>query len=119
MLTAQVDDPDHRVARVKLFFRAGSSGVFSEETTQFDPAGGSVRGIFPKRAIRPPFVSYYLLANDKNGVPLASSGDAEAPLRIPVPDAPKSWVLPVAIGGGIVGVAGIVLGALALSGALK
>jgi hypothetical protein len=119
VLTAQVDDPDHRVARVKLFFRGGSSGVFSEETTQFDPAAGSVRGIFPKRAIRPPFVSYYLLAADKSGVPVASCGDSEAPLRIPVPDAPKKWLLPVAIGGGIAGLAGIVLGALALSGALR
>jgi hypothetical protein len=119
VLTAQLEDPDHRVANVKLFFRAGSTGKFSEETTQFDPATGSVRGIFPVRAIRPPFVSYYLLANDKNGVPLASSGDADAPLRIPVPDAPKKWLIPVAVGGAVVGVAGIVLGALALSGALK
>jgi hypothetical protein len=119
VLTAQVDDPDHRVARVKLYFRSGSSGKFSEETTQFDPTAGSVRGLFPLRAIQPPFVSYYLLASDKNGVPVASCGDAEAPLRIPVQDAPKSWVLPVAIGGGVVGVAGVVLGVLALSGAFK
>jgi hypothetical protein len=119
VLTAQVDDPDHRVARVKLYFRSGSSGKFSEETTQFDAAAGSVRGLFPLRAIQPPFVSYYLLASDKNGVPVASCGDAEAPLRIPVQDAPKSWVLPVAIGGGVVGVAGVVLGVLALSGAFK
>jgi hypothetical protein len=119
VLTAQLDDPDHRVANVKLFFRAGSTGKFAEETAQFDPASGSVRGIFPVRAIRPPFVSYYLLANDKNGVPLASSGDAEAPLRIPVPDPPRGWLLPVAVGGAVVGVAGIVIGALALAGAFK
>lgn len=119
VLTAQVDDPDHRVARVKLYFRTGSAGKFSEETTQFDPGAGSVRGIFPLRAIQPPFVSYYLLAADKNGMPVASCGDAEAPLRIPVPDGPKSWVLPIAIGGGVVGVAGVVLGVLALTGAFK
>jgi hypothetical protein len=120
VLTAQLDDPDHRVANVKLFFRAGSSGKFSEETTQFDATAGSVRGIFPMRAIRPPFVSYYFLANDKHGVPLASSGDADAPLRIPVPDAPpRRWIVPVAIGGGVVGLAGIILGALALGGVIK
>jgi hypothetical protein len=67
--------------------------------------------------VRPPFVAYYLLAKDKNGVPLATSGDADAPLRIPVPEEAKSWLLPLAIGGGLVGVAGIVVGAVALASA--
>jgi hypothetical protein len=116
ILTAQIDDPDHRVARVKLFFRTGTSGKFSEETTQYNAKMGSVRGIFPERAIRPPFVSYYLLAADENGVPVASCGDAEAPLRIIVPEEGGKWVVPVAIGGGVVVVAGLVLGALALGG---
>ncbi|MGH7436245.1 MAG: hypothetical protein ACRENE_11275, partial [Polyangiaceae bacterium] len=40
--------------------------------------------------------------------------------RIPVPDrASAGWVLPVAIGGGVVGAAGIVLGSLALAGVFK
>lgn len=120
VLTAQIDDPDRRVASVKLFFRGGSTGKFAEETTPYDASQGAARGILPRRAVRPPFVAYYLLANDKNGVPLASSGDADAPLRIPVQEeSGKGWVLPTAIGGGIVGVAGIVLGALALAGAFK
>ncbi len=119
VLTAQIDDPDHRVASVKLFFRGGSSGKFAEETTPYDPTQGAARGILPARAVRPPFVAYYLLANDKNGVPLASSGDADAPLRIPVQEGERSWVLPAAISGGIVGVAGIILGALALGGVFK
>jgi hypothetical protein len=115
VLTAQIEDPGHRVKAVKLFFRSGSSGKFSEETAQFDASAGSVRAIFPASAVRPPFVAYYLLAKDKNGVPLATSGDADAPLRIPVPDEERSWLLPLAIGGGLVGVAGIVVGAVALA----
>jgi hypothetical protein len=117
VLTAQVDDPDRRVTSVKLFFRWGSNGKFSEETTQYETATGTVRAIFPASSIHPPFVSYYLLAKDKNGVPVASSGDAEAPLRIPVPDPENKWVIPVVVGGAIVGIAGIVLGALAAGGA--
>jgi len=119
VLTARVEDPDGRVTAVKVFFRGGSRGKFAEETMQYDAAQGSVRGIFPASAVRPPFVTYYLLAQDKNGLPVASTGDADAPLRIPVPDEEKRWVLPLVIGGGIVGVAGIVVGTLALSGAFK
>lgn len=119
VLTAKVEDPDGRVKTVKVFFRGGSKGKFAEETMQYDAMQGSVRGIFPASSVRPPFVTYYLLAQDKNGLPVASTGDADAPLRIPVPEEEKKWVLPVAIGGGIVGVAGIVVGTLALSGAFK
>jgi hypothetical protein len=119
VLTAQVDDPDRRVASVKLFFRQGMSGKFSEETTQYEPTAGAVRAIFPASAIRPPFVAYYMLAKDKNGLPIASSGDADAPLRIPVPDTVNKWVVPVVVAGAIVGIAGIVVGALAAGGAFK
>jgi hypothetical protein len=119
VLTAQIDDPDRRVATVKVFFRGGQSGKFSEETMLVDAAAGTVRGIFPQRAVRPPFVAYYLLAQDKWGLPLASSGDADAPLRIPVPDAENRRWLPLAISGGIVGAAGVVVGVLALAGAFK
>jgi hypothetical protein len=104
---------------VKLFFRWGTTGKFSEETTQYEPGTGTVRAIFPASAIHPPFVSYYMLARDKNGVPVAASGDADAPLRIPVPDPEGKWVIPVVVGGSIVGIAGIVLGALAAGGAFK
>jgi hypothetical protein len=119
VLTAQVDDPDHRVGSVKLFFRAGVSGKFSEETAQFEPSTGVVRAIFPASAVRPPFVAYYLMARDKNGVPLAASGDSDAPFRIVVPERTPTWVLPVVVGGGLVGLAGIVLGALAAGGAFS
>ncbi|HEY8042222.1 MAG TPA: hypothetical protein VIF15_20610 [Polyangiaceae bacterium] len=118
-LTATLDDPDHRAAGVELFYRTGSSGKFSEVTTQFDAAARSVRATLPPDVVKPPFVAYYLLARDGSGLPVASNGDADAPLRIPVPEPSKGWVLPVAIGGGVLGAAGIVLGSLALAGAFK
>jgi hypothetical protein len=118
-LTAALDDPGHRTRQVELFYRAGSAGRFTEVTAQFAPAEGSVRATLPSAAVQPPYVAYYLLAKDAAGLPLASSGDADAPLRIPVPEPSKGWVLPVVVGGAVVGVAGIVLGSLALAGVFK
>jgi len=118
-LAAQLDDLDHRAAGVSLFYRTGSSGKYTETAANVDPTGGAVRVAIPAAAVRGPYVAYYLLARDKSGLPLASSGDADAPLRIPVPDKSGGWVLPVAIGGGVLGAAGIVVGSLALAGAFK
>jgi hypothetical protein len=118
-LAAQLEDPDHRVAGIALFYRAGSSGKYTESAAAIDPADGAVRTAIPAAAVRGPYVAYYLLARDKRGLPLASSGDADAPLRIPVPEKSGGWVLPVAIGGGVLGAAGIVVGSLALAGAFK
>jgi hypothetical protein len=117
-LVASVDDPGHRAKAVKLFYRAGSHGTFTERTTQLSGDGG-VRATLPGSAVRPPYVAYYLLVTDAAGLPLAGSGDADAPLRIPVPEPSSGWVLPVVIGGGVVGAAGIVLGSLALAGVFK
>ena len=118
-LGASLDDPGHRVSRVKLFYRTGSTGKFTELAAGYTPADGSARATIPGSAVAPPYVAYYLLATDAGDVPVASSGDADAPLRIPVPDGARGWVLPVAIGGGVLGAAGIVVGSLALAGALK
>ncbi len=118
-LAAQLEDPDHRAAGVTLFYRTGSTGKYAETAAHVDPAGGAVRASIPSAAVRAPYVAYYLLVRDKSGLPLASSGDADAPLRIPVPEKSGGWVLPVAIGGGVLGAAGIVVGSLALAGAFK
>ena len=117
-LTAQLDDPDHRVTSVELFYRTGSQGKFVEVTAQFSPSEGTMRATIPADTVKPPFVAYYLLAKDKTGLPIAASGDADAPLRIPVPEPSRGWILPVAIGGGILGAAAIV-GGLALAGVFK
>jgi hypothetical protein len=118
-LAARLDDPGHRAKHVDLFYRAGSTGVFTPIAAQYAAGDGDVRATIPPSAVRPPYVAYYLLATDAAGMPVASSGDADAPLRIPVPEPSKGWVLPVAIGGGALGVAGIVVGSLALAGAFK
>jgi tetratricopeptide (TPR) repeat protein len=118
-LTASLGDPDHRAKSVALFYRTGSGGAFVQAAAQLS-ADGAVRATLPPRAVQPPFVAYYLLASDAAGVPLAARGDADAPLRIAVADrSGGGWVLPVAIGGGVVGAAGIVLGSLALAGVFK
>jgi hypothetical protein len=118
-LRASVDDPGHRATAVALFYRAGSHGAFTEARAQLSAGDGGVRATLPGSAVQPPYVAYYLLVTDAAGLPLAGSGDADAPLRIPVPESGHGWVLPVAIGGGVVGAAGIVLGSLALAGVFK
>jgi hypothetical protein len=80
--------------------------------------GKSVRATIPSSAVSPPLVEYYLQGFDKGGLPIVSRGDAGAPLRVAVPEPNKGWVLPVAIGGAVLGVAAI-FGGLALAGVFK
>ncbi len=115
-LTARLTDPQHRVARVLLFFRSGSKGKFEEVEAQLD--GNVARATVPATAVRPPLVEYYLEGVDAGGLALIARGDAAAPLRVAVPEPSKGWVLPVAIGGGVLGAAAIV-GGLALAGVFK
>ncbi len=110
-LTATLTDPQHRVASVKLFYRHGSNGKFEEADAELD--GEHVRASVPPDAVVPAIVEYYLEGLDKGGLAVVSRGDAEAPLRVAVPDGPRAWVLPVAITGGVlVAAAGIVGGIL-------
>ena len=51
---------------------------------------GAFRGQIPASAVAPPLVEYYILALDKDSLPLASRGDVDAPLRIAVPQEGKS-----------------------------
>lgn len=107
-----VDDPSVAVEKIELFYRAGAKGKFTEKLLAYSM--GSFRGEIPASVVKPPLVEYYMLAIDKAGVPLASRGDADTPLRIVVPDAGKSVVespwfwIPI----GAVVVTGVVLGAV-------
>ena len=112
-LSAQLNDPQGRVTAVKLYFRSGSKGKFDE--IEADVSGSAVKASIPPEAVKPPIIEYYLLGVDKGGLPVVSRGDASAPLRIAVPEPSKGWILPVAIGGGVVLAAlGVVGGVLLL-----
>jgi tetratricopeptide (TPR) repeat protein len=111
-LTAKLVDPQNRVTSVKLFFRAGSKGKFDE--LEADVTGPDVKASIPPDAVKPPIMEYYLQGFDKGGLPIVSRGDATAPLRIAVPDAAKGWILPVAIGGGVLVAAAGVIGGIFL-----
>ncbi|HVJ91950.1 MAG TPA: hypothetical protein VM580_19250 [Labilithrix sp.] len=113
-LRAKLEDPDKLTASVKLYYRAGSRGDFLSAAAEID--GEDVRAQIPASAVKPAVVDYYFEARDSDGTALATRGDAQAPLRVAIPDGGGSgWVLPVAIGGGILGAAAIV-GGLALAG---
>ena len=116
-LRARLEDPDGRMGSVKLFYRSGSKGDFSE--LKATASGDSVRAQIPGIAVKPPVVDYYFEVLDGGGSVIASRGDSSSPLRIAVPEGSKGgWVLPLAIGGGVLGAAAIV-GALALAGVFK
>ena len=115
-LRANLEDPDGRASAVKLYFRTGSRGDFTETSANVD--GELVTAQVPVSAVKPPVIDYYIEVQDKDGNVLVSRGDAQAPLRIAVPDGASGWILPLAIGGGILGAAAIV-GGLALAGVFK
>lgn len=113
-LRAKLEDPDGRASSVTLHYRAGSRGEFATRTAERE--GESVRARIPASVVRPPVIDYYFEVLDEAGAVIASRGDAQAPLRIAIPDGGGSgWVVPLAIGGGILGAAAIV-GGLALAG---
>lgn len=115
-LRATMSDPDNRASTVKLHFRSGTKGEFAELVAQVSAT--SVRADIPAAAVRPPVVDYYFEVLDVTGAVLLTRGDEDAPLRIAVSEPNKGWVLPVVIGGGILGAAAIV-GGLALAGVFK
>lgn len=112
-LSIKLDDAQGRVYEVKLFYRAGSKGKFESLTSIL--AAGVAKAVIPKDAVKPPLVEYYFEGYDKGGLPIVSRGDAAAPLRIGVPEPSKGWIIPVAIGGGVL-VVGATLGIMALAG---
>jgi tetratricopeptide (TPR) repeat protein len=116
-LRGQVVDPQSRAQSVRVYFRSGTSGDFAEADAQVDERG-NVTAQIPAAAVKPPILEYYLVALGAGDAAVASRGDAQTPLRIAVADGGKGWVLPVAIGGGLLGAAAIV-GGLALAGVFK
>lgn len=105
-LTGSITDPDARVRGVQLAYRTGSTGKFITVAGTYSL--GQFRTQIPGAAVKPPLIEYYLQAVDKGGLPLASRGDAAAPLRVVVPGggvltSPFFWVpVGVAVVGGAV-----------------
>ncbi len=84
------DDPDGHVVNVELAVKSGPNGKFQEKPLVYSM--GAFRGEIVPTAVQSPLVEFYILALDKDGLPLASRGDVDAPLRIAVPE-PKRRVL--------------------------
>jgi hypothetical protein len=116
-LTATLDDPDSRVAKVILHYRSRSESGSALRFEQMQAAlgGGHVSVSIPPEAVKPPIVEYYLEGIDKDGLPIVSRGDASAPLRIGIPEKRAGWIVPVVAGVAVL-IAGGVIGGLAAAG---
>ena len=112
-LSVKLDDPQGRVYAVKLFYRGGSKGKFVSVDTIL--GSGTAKATIPKTVVQPPLVEYYFEGYDKGNLPIVSRGDAAAPLRVAIPEPSKAWIIPVAIGSGVV-VIGATLVILAVAG---
>ncbi len=83
-LQGTIDDPDVQIARMRLYYRTGSSGKFKSARVKY--AMRKFTADIPAATIQPPIVEYYFEGLDKSGLPVTSRGDAELPLRIAVAD---------------------------------
>jgi hypothetical protein len=88
ILTGQLDDPEHRSASVRVHYRTGTEGKFTEVQASFESV--RFRASIPPAAVQPPLLEYYIEIHDSSGLPIATRGDASAPLRIPIPAEDRS-----------------------------
>ncbi len=118
-LSGTVDDPKGRARGVQLFYRTGAKGKFVIVAGTYTL--GKFNAQIPGKDVKPPLVEYYLEAVDNAGLPVASRGDAAAPVRVVVPEPQKDSIFTsaafwVPVGVVVVGVAvGVPVG-LALFG---
>lgn len=115
-VTIRIEDDGERVKEVRVYYRTGATGSFQELTAEL--RGKTARALVPGPAVQPPSIDYFVTALDAEGKPVATRGDETGPLRVVVPEASKGWVLPVAIGGGVLAI-GALFGGLALAGVFK
>ncbi len=111
-ITAKVSDPS-KVARVRLFVREAGNGKFVAQGMKL--TGDTARTTISGPRVKPPLLEYYIEGQDSGGIAIVGKGDIDVPLRIAIPESRSGWVLPVAIGAGVLGAAAIV-GGLALGG---
>jgi len=115
-LVVRLEDPDKRVKVVRAYVRSSAKDDFAPVEAQIEAWSVSVH-LAPERVL-PPVLEYYFEGIDASNQVVSTIGDASYPYRVAVTSPSKGWVLPVAIGGGVLGVAAIV-GGLALAGVFK
>ncbi len=99
-LTGEIEDPEGAVTQVRLYYRVSSTEKFKSLKVKYAVRKFSAE--IPSASVQPPVVEYYLEALDEKGIPVATRGDADTPLRIAVPEgssvvkSPWLWV-PVSI----------------------
>jgi hypothetical protein len=118
-LSGSIDDPNGRVRGVQLAYRSGAKGKFVIVAGTYTL--GKFNTQIPGKDVKPPLMEYYLEAVDNGGLPIASRGDAAAPLRVVVAEPQndsvfKSAAFWVPVGIVTVGVAvGVPVGVFLLS----
>ncbi len=90
-ISGQIDDSGDRIAAVSVRYRAGTQGKFAELNAPY--ADGKFRAVIPASAVKPPLVEYYIEARDKAGLPVATRGDAAAPMRISISSSSVTGIL--------------------------
>lgn len=95
-----IDDPEAKVAVVRVYYRAGSKGKFTDVKAKYAMRKFSVD--IPAEVVEAPLVEFYVVASDNGLLPVASRGDADVPLRVAVNEgggvltSPWFWV-PVSV----------------------
>jgi len=103
-LFASLEDPEGRVSRLVLAYREGTREVFRR--LDMRPSDEGFVATLPADDVRAPFVEYYVEALDSTGLPVASTGDVAAPLRVTVPEPDgvvRQWWFWVAVGAVVAG----------------
>jgi hypothetical protein len=110
-IAGHIVDPGHRAGTVMIRYRTGAKGKFQRLEARISQ--GTFRASIPGSAVKPPLIEYYIEAVDDAGLPVASRGDAAAPMRIAIPDPAEStsvlsspwfWVAAaVVVAGGVTG----------------
>jgi len=95
-----IDDPDAKVAVVRVYYRRGSDDKFVDVKAKYAMRKFSVD--IPADVVEAPLVEFYVVALDNGLLPVASRGDADVPLRVAVNEgggvltSPWFWV-PVSV----------------------
>lgn len=112
-----VTDPGKVAAQVLLNFRVDKAYQSVKAMPTETPSAETIyMATIPGEAVMPPYVDYFVVVKDSKGTTVASRGDEDAPLRIPLQgqdgggSIAKKWWFWTIIGVVVVGVTGGVVG---------